>query len=474
MIDKGLEVAQEVLCGPCVTQACSGRESGLVRCGVFLLAIVLSGPILFLCGVSFLFQTASYTRENAVKAYNNQVGVWQSTVYDSVFPQGAYMNMTTTFKYSCVGGSTLNGKEDLYNLTLGMDPEDYIVDKNKEDVEDLSPQYKYFYERQQSPASTRIENCDITVTVRSNSSSLVTVTVPYLTTELVKCDKRDTYKACQDVLYLSDFCTKVKYYGGKYVLDRNFPGQSFGCFYNSDTNRFDMTRYQRNEEPIFMNLMMRFSADPYLTYMEETDGTGDFGLDTEGKVKLGAILLAFGVLICVVEIHTFKQIRGFVRQMNSSENTMRPSHPVQRFYYDSAHYYYNRRMASHHHRHANRGMGGVRGYGKQHQMHHNHRGPATSYPRVNNRSSFGVYQPYPSSAQHHLPPGQHGYGQRIDNPIVSPCHNNNYPPAAPSGYGGEKPTGYGEKPTGHGPGSGQSSEPVPDIQTYTYNPNGNP
>ena len=64
-------------------------------------------------------------------------------------------------------------------------------------------------------------------------------------------------------------------------------------FYDDDSKSFKPTQYWSGDEPYFMNLLVRFSDDPYLTYMEETDGTGKFGLDSGGKIKLGVSYLSW-------------------------------------------------------------------------------------------------------------------------------------------------------------------------------------
>ena len=108
------------------------------------------------------------------------MGVWKSVVKE-VVPTGTYMNMTISFDYSCTMSDN-NKKHVLYNLTLGSNPEDFIEDRDTRGVELLDPQYKYYFERQEDE-SKPLDRCDIKVTVRSNSTSLVQVTVPYKITE---------------------------------------------------------------------------------------------------------------------------------------------------------------------------------------------------------------------------------------------------------------------------------------------------
>ena len=452
MIEQGVDVATSVACGP----ACAGNP--LMRLAALILCLVLAGPVMFLCGVSYLFDTATDTRGSAIKvsaklfssllsftlsltlslshslslslslsqAYNNQVGAWQSMVQQTVLSEGQFMNTTMEFAYKCNGMSNLNHKSELYNLTFGYEPEDEIVEKNKEGMKALQPQYKYYYERPQTAHSSNLRNCEIDITIRSNSTTLVQFSRPYMTTELVKCNPKDTFRACSEVLYLSDVCVKVKWQYGKYVLDKRFPAGEFGCFYDDDSKSFKPTQYLSGDEPYFMNLMVRFSDDPYLTYMEETDGTGKFGLDSGGKIKLGVSLLVMGALICMLEIHVFKQIRGFVR---SGQGTMRPSHPIQRFYYDSADYYnraYARDRLRQKQRNHNFGTGPHNQYSSQQNARFGGGNIPTSYPAVNNRTSFGVYQPTGYNQQPQAQPT----GYRIDNPLGSPSIPTGYPGTA--------------------------------------------
>ena len=128
-----------------------------------------------------------------------------------------------------------------------------------------------------------------------------------------------------------------------------------------------------------------------------------------------------GALICMLEIHVFKQIRGFVR---SGQGTMRPSHPIQRFYYDSADYY-NRAYARDRldKNNATTILGLVLTTSTAHNRMRALGGNIpTSYPAVNNRTSFGVYQPTGYNQQPQAQPT----GYRIDNPLGSP--------SIPTGY----------------------------------------
>ena len=61
MIEQGVDVAKSVACGP----ACAGNP--LMRLAALILCLVLAGPVMFLCGVSYLFDTATDTRGSAIK-----------------------------------------------------------------------------------------------------------------------------------------------------------------------------------------------------------------------------------------------------------------------------------------------------------------------------------------------------------------------------------------------------------------------
>ena len=61
MIEQGVDVATSVACGP----ACAGNP--LMRLAALILCLVLAGPVMFLCGVSYLFDTATDTRGSAIK-----------------------------------------------------------------------------------------------------------------------------------------------------------------------------------------------------------------------------------------------------------------------------------------------------------------------------------------------------------------------------------------------------------------------
>ncbi len=152
---------------------CFAQTDGYGRCLALLLAVVLAGPIMLCTGMGLTFRGTTNHRMNNIKAYNHQVGMWRAELPD-LKPQLEYMNMTVQFYYTCKSPTNMNKKSTLYNLTMGVDPEDEILDPNTEDVEPLSPQLKYFFERQQDEAM-KIDSCDIKVTVRSNETSLVQV-----------------------------------------------------------------------------------------------------------------------------------------------------------------------------------------------------------------------------------------------------------------------------------------------------------
>ena len=342
-------------------------------------------------------------------------------IYDSVLRNGAYLNATVEVDYTSAPqyACPVSHKSDVYNLTFWSEPEDLITDKNKEGVDPMDPQYKYLHERQHNE-DRPITHCLFKTTVRINSTSLVQVTVPYRKQESVKCKPEDTYKHCKKTSYLSEFCVKIKYSSAqeRYNVEGMFPSvkkKSYGCYYNPQTGAFDMTKYEE-EEPVFTNLLVRFSDDPYLTYQEETGGTGNFGMPVEDSIKTGLILTVLGVLVCMIEFHVFRGIYRYIKSFDFDDNSPRPTHFVGRFYYDSARTYRRRYPGSGH---------GKRPHHLHPPHHHHHNYPRPSYPSDPNnidRSNTYVYQPTGGMHQGGPYPAGPGAASRTYNPLGDPTH----------------------------------------------------
>lgn len=91
---------------------------------------------------------------------------------------------------------------------------------------------------------------------------------------------------------------------------------------------------QSGETDLEVKLQVRHERDPYLHFLDISQGTKNFGLSTGEKLQIGFTLLAIGIfiqaLVCLCCCCIIKFARGFA----SGNNQHRPQNPVGGALYD--------------------------------------------------------------------------------------------------------------------------------------------
>ena len=358
-----------------------------IFCALFILII---GPLFLLLGSVALASALDDVRGQKINEYNGFVDAWQDLLIDAdpgkpnkaaAYRAGANFTYTLESSAAACGG----GAAEPHALSLDTTNKDKLLDGLGDGAHPMTLQRR-FSAQHHFGHDVDPYRCSLNVNfgywardeVTGDEHHVPLRSVPtYLAQEtrftcssngqsIAECSRHCAreggklrtvdggLKRCVINTTLKTVCIKVRWLqtsdGGSWQVDLDVPTSddrdlNGGCFYGpaftKDNKRVEVFSEDRfaHEEPstktakgMPVDVVVRYSADPWLHYMKITDATGKFGLSVGQKLMLGVCFLVLGVIITIAQVRAFTYFCYY----RHNPDAARPCNGDTRYYYDWA------------------------------------------------------------------------------------------------------------------------------------------
>lgn len=334
--------------------------------------LCVSGPILIIIGIVFIISAFDDTRSERIDEFKVAVDAWNGGAVDN-------FNMATnsdwTYSLSSTCSAALNGVA----LMKSEAQEDLKFEVDERGTFGSYPRVTFYEDSPNTvlPSS----NCNFNFAISFQNTQVGTVSVPAITRETQRfsdiCTQsssssssaQNTQRIQEDVRRCAntcraqggeptgstinnfvcvktnvpaEVCIRVMMRNGQWAIaqgslpDRPGGATGPGCFINDPPgSTWDDVRLQSiaSVVQIAVPVRVRHERDPYLYFLDITDGTGDFGLKTSEKLIIGFTLLGIGAIITLLVCGCCCVIVKFARSFASGKQD-KPSNPVGAALYD--------------------------------------------------------------------------------------------------------------------------------------------
>lgn len=336
--------------------------------------LCVSGPILIIVGIIFITSAFDDDRGERIDEFKVAVDAWNGGAVDNF---NAASNNDWTYSLS----STCNAALNNVALPRSESQEDLMFELDERDTFGAYPRVTFYEDAPNTVQPS--QNCNFNFAIFFQNTRVGNVSVPAITSTVERFDDicirsssssssnsnsnvqraQEDFRRCQNTCSAqggtprgstinnfqcektnvpAEVCVRVTSRNEQWAIaqgtlpDRPSGATGPGCFLNDfPATTWDDVRLQSvaSVGQLAVPVRVRHERDPYLYFLDISDGRGDFGLKTSEKLIIGFTLLALGIVITLLVCGCCCMIVKFARSFASGKQ-QKPSNPVGAALYD--------------------------------------------------------------------------------------------------------------------------------------------